>query len=126
MLKPEMPTLAPPITWKTRLARLASTPQAWPGTGITGVYSPATTLVGAIRGIDPSRNFEILHLSLAGGRSPLRGRRPHGPATRVYLEKFLTGGWYEPCRGADAGRVGGASAGPSIDQHRHLSSSVCH
>ena len=65
MLKPEMPTLAPPITWKTRLAWLASTPQAWPGTGITGVYSPATTLVGAIRGIDPSRNFEILHLSIS-------------------------------------------------------------
>jgi len=29
-------------------------------------YSPATTLVGAIRGIDPSRNFEILHLSIIG------------------------------------------------------------
>jgi len=29
-------------------------------------YSPATTLVGAIRGIDPSRNFEILHLSISG------------------------------------------------------------
>ena len=39
---------------------------------------------------------------LAGGPSPLRGRRPRDPATRGYLGKFLTGGWYE-CRGADAG-----------------------
>jgi len=29
-------------------------------------YSPATTLVGTLRGIDPSRNFEILHLSISG------------------------------------------------------------
>ena len=48
------------------MGRVVSTPQAWPGTGITGIYSPATTLVGAIRGIDPSRNFEILHLSISG------------------------------------------------------------
>ena len=29
-------------------------------------FSPATTLVGTIRGVDPSRNFEILHLSISG------------------------------------------------------------
>ena len=54
------------VQWNQSFAnvgRVVSTPQAWPGTSITGVYSPATTLVGAIRGIDPSRNFEILHLS---------------------------------------------------------------
>ncbi len=35
--------------------------------------SPATTLVGAIRGIDPSRNFEILHLSISGWRFTAHG-----------------------------------------------------
>jgi hypothetical protein len=40
---------------------------------------------GAIRGIDPSRNFEILHLSISGRPSPLS---PHDPATRLDLQSL--------------------------------------
>jgi hypothetical protein len=64
------------VQWNQSFAnvgRVVSTRHAWPGTGITGIYSPATTLVGAIRGIDPSHNFEILHLSISGRRFTAQG-----------------------------------------------------
>jgi hypothetical protein len=52
------------------VGRVISTPRQWPGTSITGIYSPATPLTGVIRGVDPSRNFTITHWSI--------GARPFG------------------------------------------------
>jgi hypothetical protein len=52
------------------VGRVVSTPRLWPGTSITGIYSPATTLVGVIRGVDPARDFTLLHWSI--------GARPFG------------------------------------------------
>ncbi len=46
------------------VGRVVSTPRLWPATNVTGVYSPASTLVGVIRGVDPARDFTLLHWSI--------------------------------------------------------------
>ena len=95
-----------------------STPQAWPGTGITGIYSPATTLVGAICGIDPSRNFEILHLSISGRPFTAQGTPAPWSCDTPLPWKVFDGRMVRALPGRRRGqRVGGASANPSIDQH---------
>jgi hypothetical protein len=56
------------VQWDSKsfanVGRVVSTPRLWPGTSITGIYSPATTLVGAVRGVDPARDFTPLHWSI--------------------------------------------------------------
>jgi hypothetical protein len=46
------------------VGRVISTPRLWQATNVTGVYSPATRLVGVIRGVDPSRDFTVQHWSI--------------------------------------------------------------
>jgi hypothetical protein len=55
------------VEWNKTFAnvgRMVSTPQLWPATNVTGGYSPATTLAGVIRGVDPSRDFTVPHFSI--------------------------------------------------------------
>src|SRR5437763_8412050 len=87
-------------------------------TSLTGVYSPATTLVGAIRAIDPSRNFEILHLSISGRPFTAQGTPAPWSCDTPLPWKVFDGRMVRALPGCRRGqRVGGASADPSIDQH---------
>jgi len=57
-----------------QVGRVISTPRLWQSTNVTGVYSPATPLVGVIRGVDPARDFTIPHWSI--------GARPFGASAK--------------------------------------------
>jgi hypothetical protein len=55
------------VQWNKQFAnvgRVVSTPRLWSSTNVTGIYSPALTVAGAIRGVDPARDFTMLHWSI--------------------------------------------------------------
>jgi hypothetical protein len=55
------------VQWNKQFAnvgRMVTTPRLWTATNVTGVYSPTTTLVGAIRGVDPARDHTLQHWSI--------------------------------------------------------------
>jgi hypothetical protein len=52
------------------VGRIVSTPRDWPTTGVRGIYSPTSTLPGAVRGIPAERQHTLLDFSISARPFP--------------------------------------------------------